>query len=151
MSRSKPPIVALSALEPGQFADCFVLLVERKPGMTAAGKPYFLCRFRDDGRTGPIMVWADGGHFEECEHNWQTGKCYKLRCVYSEHEKYGPQIEIHQIRLVTRRMTRPTDTIRCNSSSDLAATRTKCSRSCESLCEAEIADEPLRKLVLHHP
>src|SRR5580704_13473136 len=101
MSRSKPPILAVSALEPGQLADCFALLAERKLGTTAAGKRYFTCRFRDHARTVTYMVWGDGGHFEDCEHNWQTGKCYKLRCVYTEHEKYGPQIELHQIRLVT--------------------------------------------------
>ena len=32
------------------------------------------------------MVWADGPHFEDCEHHWRAGKCYKLRCIYTEHE-----------------------------------------------------------------
>ena len=98
MPRPKPSIVPLSALEPNQFADCFALLAERKPGTTGAGKRFFTCRFRDARRTATYMVWADGPHFEDCEHQWQAGKCYKLRCIYTEHEKYGPQIEVQQVR-----------------------------------------------------
>jgi 3'-5' exoribonuclease len=98
MPRPKPPILPLSALEPGQFADCFALLAERKPATTTAGKPYFLCRFRDKKRTASFMVWQDGPHFQDCEQSWQVGKCYKLRCTYSEHEKYGPQVEIANVR-----------------------------------------------------
>src|SRR5437016_3422458 len=76
MPRAKPPILPLSALEPGQFADCFVFLAERKPGTTGAGKPFFTCRFRDAGRTATYMVWADGPHYVACEQDWQAGKCY---------------------------------------------------------------------------
>lgn len=101
MLRSKPPIVALSEMEPGQLADCFVLLAERKAATTAAGKPYYLCRFRDSGRIASYMVWADGHYFGECEQEWQVGKCYKLRCRYGDHEKYGPQVEVVQIRPVS--------------------------------------------------
>jgi hypothetical protein len=73
MSRSKR-IVALSALEPGELSDCFALLIERKPGTTSAGKRFFTCRFRDNGRTVTHMVWADGGRFDECQSNWQTDR-----------------------------------------------------------------------------
>jgi 3'-5' exoribonuclease len=147
MSRPKPPVVPLSALEPGQVADTFALLVERKPGQTAAGKPYFVCRFRDAGRTATYMVWADGPHFDDCERAWQAGKCYKLRCVYSEHEKYGPQIEVHQLREAT-------DADRADGF-DLLALVERSRRDPEemfaelrALVEAEIGDEPLRRLVL---
>ena len=101
MSRPKPPIVPLSALEPNQFADCFALLAERKVATTGAGKKYFICRFRDAGRTASYMVWTDGQFFEECEREWREGVCYKLRVHYSEHEKYGPQIELQAIREAT--------------------------------------------------
>src|SRR6476661_3053412 len=98
MARTKPPILPLSTLEPGQYADCFAILAERKPGTAANGKPYYASRSRDALRTAAYMAWGDGPHFAECEQTWQTGKCYKLRCTYYEHEKYGPQIEVHQIR-----------------------------------------------------
>src|SRR5262249_11249811 len=101
MPRSKPPILPLSAIESGQFADCFALLTERRPGTTSAGNPYFPCRFRDAGRSVTYMVWADGPHYAECEQRWRIGKCYKLRCIYVDHEKYGPQIDVQQAREAT--------------------------------------------------
>jgi 3'-5' exoribonuclease len=148
MSRSKLPIVALSALAQDQQADCFALLAERKSGTTGAGKPYFACRFRDHARTVTYMVWVDGGRFEDCEQNWQAGKCYKLRCTYSEHEKYGPQIELHQIRLAT-------DDDKVDGFDPLQFVEKSRRDSDEmfaelrALVETEIADDPLRKLVLH--
>jgi 3'-5' exoribonuclease len=101
MPRTKPAIVALSAMEPGQYADCFALLIERKPGTTGTGKPFFTCRFRDAHRVATYMVWADGPFFAECEKSWQAGRCYKLRCFYTHHDKYGPQVEVQQIRPTT--------------------------------------------------
>jgi 3'-5' exoribonuclease len=44
------------------------------------------------------MVWADSPWFEVCERDWQEGHFYKLRAVYAEHDRYGPQVEIHNIR-----------------------------------------------------
>jgi 3'-5' exoribonuclease len=147
MPREKPPTVRLRDLDQGQFADCFARLVERKPSTTSAGKPYFLCRFRDGERVAAYMVWNDGPHFTECEQNWQVGKVYKLRVNYSEHDKYGPQITVQQIRelndadkadgfdplqFVERSRREPDEIF-----ADL-----------RSLVEMEIADEPLRKLVL---
>ena len=36
-----------------------------------------------------------------CEREWQVGQFYKLRAVYGEHERYGPQLtEVHAIRPV---------------------------------------------------
>jgi 3'-5' exoribonuclease len=147
MSRQKPPIVPLSALEPGQLADCFALLAERKPGQTAAGKPYFVCRFRDARRTATSMVWADGPHFDDCERTWQAGRCYKLRCVYFEHEKYGPQVEVQQIREAAEADRadgfEPLDLVeRSRHDPDVMFAELR------ALAETEIADEPLRRLVL---
>src|SRR3954470_967321 len=101
MSRGKPPIMPLSAMESGQWGDCFVLLTERKTGKAANGKPFFTCRFRDAARVATYMVWGDGPHYADCEQRWQVGRCYKLRCVYGEHEKYGPQVEVQQVREAT--------------------------------------------------
>ncbi len=98
MPRPKPPIVPLAQLQPNQFADCFAQLAERKSASTTGGKKYFICRFRDAGRTVSYMVWADGPFFSACETEWREGTCYKLRVLYTEHEKYGPQIEVQQVR-----------------------------------------------------
>src|SRR5437899_809525 len=98
MARSKPTLARLHELTPGQFADFFALLAERTKSATRDGKPFFTCRFRDRRRIVSCMVWADGGRFEECEKTWQEGQFYKVRAKYTEHERYGPQIEIDQIR-----------------------------------------------------
>src|ERR1700682_907403 len=101
MSRPKPTLARLSDLEPGNVADFFALPTKRTKKKTRDGKPYFACRFRDARRTVAFMVWSDGGWYESCEQDWQEGQFYKIRGLYGEHEKYGPQIEIHNIRSVT--------------------------------------------------
>jgi 3'-5' exoribonuclease len=98
MPRTKPSPVHLSELAPGQSGDFFVLLAERVRGVTRDGKPFFSCRFRDARRTASCMVWADGPWFEDCEHLWREGECYKVRGQYHQSEKYGPQIDVHNIR-----------------------------------------------------
>ncbi len=101
MARSKPLLVRLSELAPGQLADFFALLAERSKRETREGKPFYSCRFRDSRRTATFMVWADGGWYEPCERDWREGQFFKIRGVYGEHEKYGPQIDIHNIRPVS--------------------------------------------------
>jgi 3'-5' exoribonuclease len=100
MSRGKPELVRLSQLTPGQYADFFALLSERKKSTTRDGKPFFSCHFRDMQRTVTFMAWAHSAWFEACEREWRDGHFYKIRGVYDEHEKYGSQIEIHNIRPV---------------------------------------------------
>ena len=47
------------------------------------------------------MVWQDSPWYEPCERDWQIGQFYKLRAVYGEHERYGPQLtEMQAIRPV---------------------------------------------------
>jgi 3'-5' exoribonuclease len=88
-------------LEPGQQADFFALLAEKTRGRTRDSKVYWTCRFRDRRRTVTFMVWSDSPWLEECESEWRAGDLYKLRAVFIEHEKYGPQLsEVHAIRLV---------------------------------------------------
>jgi 3'-5' exoribonuclease len=84
----------------GQWADFFALLAERSRGETRDGKPFFNCRFRDARRTATFMVWADSAWFEPCDRDWCAGQFYKIRAVYAEHERYGPQIDIQNIRHV---------------------------------------------------
>jgi 3'-5' exoribonuclease len=103
MSRqARAPVQAeLHTLTPGTYADCFAVLTERQRGVTRDGKPYFTCRFRDAQRAVTCMVWADSPHYDDCLAHWQEGQVYKLRCVYEEHDRYGPQIELQAIRPVT--------------------------------------------------
>jgi 3'-5' exoribonuclease len=101
MARSRPPIVRLSDLTPGQAGDFFALLAEKTRGMTRDGKAYYLCRFRDARHSVAFMVWQDGHWFEPCQNDWQAAHFYKLRAIYGVHERYGPQLnELLNIRPV---------------------------------------------------
>src|SRR5438477_1354451 len=147
MPRPKPTLKRLADLEPGEYADCFALLAERTEGATRDGKPYYACRFRDARRTAAFMVWADGGFYDDCEKNWQVGHCYKLRAVYGVHEKYGPQLDLELIRPVADADRAdgydPLELVersRFDPDAMLAELR--------GLAEAEVADAPLRQLVL---
>ncbi len=95
-----PALARLSELVPGQYADCFVLLAERVRGMTRDNKPFYTCRFRDAKRLASCMIWADSNWYQPCETAWRPGAFYKVRILYGEHERYGPQFELHQIREV---------------------------------------------------
>jgi len=147
MPRSKPPLLRLCELVPGQSGDFFVLLAERTKGTTRDGKPYYHCKFRDAKRTASLMVWQDGGRFEDCEQNWQEGVFCKIRGTYRESQRYGPQIEIQQIRQVQESDRDdgfdPADLVdrsRFDSDAMLNELRT--------LTMKHIGDEPLRRLVL---
>jgi 3'-5' exoribonuclease len=143
---ASPALLPLHALTPGQLADCFAMLTERSKGATRDGKPYFSCRFRDARRQVSCMIWADGPWFDQCAQNWREGQFYKLRALYGEHERYGPQIELHNIRPIT-----PED----RENGFDAAQLIESSRfpietmfaELLALAATEIADEPLRTLV----
>jgi 3'-5' exoribonuclease len=99
VARAKPAVVRLSELTPGRLADCFAQLVERTRNSTREGKPFYTVRFRDAKRTLATVVWSDSPLFADCERDWQPGRCYKLRVTLIETEKYGQQLDVHQIRL----------------------------------------------------
>jgi 3'-5' exoribonuclease len=148
MSRPKPIHSRLSDLEPGQYADFFALLAEKARALTREGKAYYACRFRDARRTVSFMAWADGGWFEECERTWQVGHFYKLRAVYDEHERFGPQlVDLQQIRQATDADRSdgfdPAQLIE-RSRTEPAVLRAEL----KALATNHIADEPLRRLVL---
>ncbi|MDB5313900.1 MAG: nucleotide-binding protein [Gemmataceae bacterium] len=105
MSKAKkPPLVRLSDLQPHQYADVFAQLAEKNRGSTRDGKPFFTCKFRDARRTvSAVPIWADHPHFEDFQTRWQAGQFFKVRGTFSEHEKYGPQIDVEQIRPVEDR------------------------------------------------
>jgi 3'-5' exoribonuclease len=147
MPRTKPPLVRLSELTQGQSADFFALLAERSKGATREGKPFYTCRFRDARRTATYMAWADAPHFAACERDWVPGQFFKVRGVYGEHERYGPQIDVEIIRPVTDADRAdgfdPLDFVE-RSRHDVEAMWAEL----KGLAEAHLADEPLRKLVL---
>jgi 3'-5' exoribonuclease len=147
VSRPKPILARLSELTSGQFADFFALLAEKAKGLTREGKPYYTCRFRDLKRTVTFMVWADGPWFEECEKEWREGGLYKLRATYGESERYGPQLELQNLRAATKEDQaeglNPGDFVE-HSRFDPAVMI----QDLLKLVESEIADEPLRRLIL---
>src|SRR5690349_15794879 len=99
MAQPQPPR-QLGELAHGDSADFFALLIERTLGETRDGKPYFTCRFRDSKRIATLMVWADSAWFEACDTTWRPGQFFKIRGTFGEHERYGSQIEVLQIRAV---------------------------------------------------
>jgi 3'-5' exoribonuclease len=145
MARSKPPIVKLADLAPGDEGDFFALLSERTRGATRDGKPFYTCRFRDARRTATFMVWVDGGWFETCEKEWKAGTAYKLRAQLSESERYGPQIELYNVRPVTDADRAdgydPAEFVEHSRFDSEEMFTELC-----GLCEQQIADEPLRRL-----
>ena len=100
MPPSKPVLSRLSDLSPGQPGDFFAILQDRVRGVTREGRPYFHCRFGDARRTVSLMVWSDDRWYALAENEWRPGQFYKLRAVYTEHERYGPQIELVNLRPV---------------------------------------------------
>ena len=105
MSKAKKlPLVRLHELQPSQHADFFAQLAEKTRGSTRDGKPFYTCKFRDDRRVvSAVPIWADNAHFDDCQAQWQPGQFFKVRGIFTEHEKYGAQIEIEQIRPVEDR------------------------------------------------
>jgi len=145
--RIKPTIVRLSEMTRDQAGDFFAMLIERGKSATRDGKPFYTCRFRDGRRTVSSVAWSDGLHFEACERDWQVGQCYKIRGVYQEHQRYGPQIEIHQIRAVTDADHEDGfDPLEFVEKSRFDAD--KMFAELRELVETQIADEPLKRLVL---
>lgn len=147
MPRVKPSLLQLSELTPGQYADFFALLCEKSKNATREGKPYFICRFRDGQRTAACTIWADSSWFPACEAEWREGQVYKIRAVYGEHERYGPQLELHNIRPATDADRAdgfdPNDFIigsRFDSEAMFSELR--------ALAESHIANLPLQRLVL---
>jgi 3'-5' exoribonuclease len=94
------PVVPLSQLLDGQEADTFVLLSAKSDGTTRDGKPYWRVSFRDAGREVSCPIWSDSAFCEACKSEWKVGAYYKVRAIYTE-GKFGPQIEIRKIRIVT--------------------------------------------------
>ena len=140
------PLVRLSELAPGQFADFFALLADRRLAATREGKLYFACQFRDLRKSVQFRAWADSTWYEPCQRDWQTGQFYRIHGVYGEHEKYGSFIDIHDIRPVIAADRAdgfdPANFIE-HSRQDPEAMFAEL----RDLAQTQIADAPLRRLV----
>lgn len=149
MSKAKKPtLVRLHELESQQFADFFAQLAEKSRGSTRDGKPFYTCKFRDSRRTvSAVPIWADSPHFEDCQTNWQPGQFFKVRGTFTEHEKYGPQIEIEQIRLVEDR-DRAEGFTELDFVSRSRFDPDQMFAELDALVVNEVKDPPLRRLVL---
>jgi len=147
MSKAKPPVVPLHQLVPKQAADFYALLIEKKQASTREGKPFFTVKFRDAKRTVSAAIWADSQLFGACNDDWQIGQYFKIRGFFVEDERYGPKIEIQNIRLVN-------DDDRAEGFKE--ADFIECSRfdpeamfvELRALAETEIKDEYLKALTL---
>ena len=141
------PVVPFHDLKPGQPAEFFALLAEKKPGTTRDGKPYFTCRFRDARRTATCPVWSDSPFFADCETDWQVGTIYRIRGTYGEHDRYGAQIDVQHIRPVEA-----ADEADGLKEGDFVARSRFDSdgmfQELRLLAETEVKDPPLRTLVL---
>ena len=140
-------IVKLSELIPGESAVFFAQLAVRARSSTSAGKPYFACKFRDNARTvAAVPIWSDAPLFEPAA-KWLPGQFFKIRGTYTLHEKFGPQLDIAEIRPVE-------DRDRAEGFDELGFVDRSRFEPAEMLDElqafaiAEIKDEPLRALVL---
>ena len=145
--KSKPVVVPLHQLQTGQVADFFALLAEKTHGTTRDNKPYFTCRFKDVKRSVVSKVWADSPTFDECEKDWHAGSFYKVRALFTEHEKYGPQIDVQQLRPIREDDRadgfKEADFFdRSRFDSDVMFTEL------HQLVEAEVKDLPLRQLIV---
>jgi 3'-5' exoribonuclease len=148
MGRTRPALVSLHELSAGQQGDFYALLAEKTRGTTREGKAYYSCRFRDARRSVALMIWADSPWFEPCEKDWQAGHFYKLRAVYVEHERYGPQLG----ELVNIRPVNDADAAAGFKATDFVETTRRdpaqMLKELQELIAANIKDEPLRRLVL---
>jgi 3'-5' exoribonuclease len=93
------PVLALSAIVPGQEADMFLLMSTKEQLTTREGKPYFRVAFRDSGREVAFPIWDNSPWAVDCRDKWTPGVFYKVRATYRE-TNYGPQLDIRKIREV---------------------------------------------------
>lgn len=99
MSREKPRILPLHELTTDHpLVDVFGLLSEKNRIATRDGKAFYRCRFRNHRRSIDSIVWSDSPLFMDCERAWNPGTIYKIRGHYTEHPKYGPNLEVLVIR-----------------------------------------------------
>jgi 3'-5' exoribonuclease len=147
MARARGTPTPLREIAPGEPAVFFALLTQKTAHSTRDGKRFLTCHFQDAGRRVSTAIWSDAPLFAECDAEWTPGTAYKIQGTYAEHEKYGPQIDILKIRPV-----KPEDAADGYREADLIERSRHDSAAMfadlRNLLEAEITDEPLRRLTL---
>lgn len=138
--------VPLHLLQPNQLADFFAVLTERDKRAKRDGNPFFTLKFRDRYRVVGACIWENSPLFEQCEALLQPGNHYKLRAQVSDRGRFGPQLEIQNLRPV-----KPEDRL---DGYDPDAFELSSRFNIEEMFSEllfiveTIEDEPLRKLVL---
>jgi len=147
MPRPRGTPVALHELAAGEPGVVFALLTQKTSHATRDGKRFLTCHFQDAKRRVTSPIWSDSPLFAECESEWVAGGSYKIQGTYSEHEKYGPQLDILKIR-----PTRPEDAADGFREADLIERSRFDSAAMfddlRQLATDAIADAPLRRLTL---
>lgn len=145
-AKDSPAIAPLAELTNGQEADFFALLADKTQLTTKDGKPYWRVTFRDARREVSFPVWSDAPLFSAASSEWEIGGFYKLRALYHE-TSYGAQLDIRRIR--------PVEEADKADGFDPAMCQRRSRFDCEEmfadlreLAEDNIADEPLKSLVL---
>ncbi|MGI5832477.1 MAG: HD domain-containing protein [Thermoguttaceae bacterium] len=90
-------ITLLSEMVNAQRGVFYAHLLEREARKTKDGKPFYRVVFTDGNRQVHSVFWDDSPLFEECRSVWKIGVLYKIDATYRI-TKYGPQIQIFQIR-----------------------------------------------------
>ena len=90
-------LLPLHRLPVGVVSDCFALLADCSTQYTREGKPFVSAKFQDRLRSVNCAIWADHALFAKAE-KLDVGGFYKLRGTFVEHPRYGPTIELQQLR-----------------------------------------------------
>jgi 3'-5' exoribonuclease len=146
--KPKVPVFKLHELPFNKRADTFALISERRPGKTREGKPFLAFTLKDLRRTVSTVIWGDGELYPICDRDWVPGLYLRLRGALTESETYGPQFAIEQVRIAEPAKDAAdgfaeadfVERSRFDSAAMFAELR--------ALAEAEIADPPLKALVL---
>ena len=100
MAKSKPPLVRLPSWRRGRRAISSRSSSNGRAAPARTASPIYTCKFRDTLRTAVCMIWSDGEFYQACETEWREGQFFKIRGIFQEHPKFGPQIDIKDIRIV---------------------------------------------------
>ena len=94
-------LVPLHEMQPNQTNDFFAVLAERSKRSTRTGQPYYRLRFRDKMRSFPcVPIWQNSPLFDACDQEWKPGQHFKVRAVLQPDERFGPQLELVNVRPV---------------------------------------------------
>lgn len=97
-----PRILTLSDIQVDRNTDCFAQLFQIETKTDKTGKPYYKAWFRDAKTKISIHIWSNSPYFHQVEKELKQGRFYKLRLTLTQHNLYGQQVKLLQIREVTQ-------------------------------------------------